>query len=50
MAVLAAFIAIVCNDKKPQSLPETEKILEKRIDSLLSVMTLEEKIGQMSPG
>jgi len=47
MAVLAAIIATACNEKT-SSLQEAEIILEKRMDSLLSVMTLEEKIGQMS--
>ncbi len=48
---ILSFLFVSCgdkNDKKTQMKPTEAEIIESRVDSLLAVMTLDEKIGQMT--
>jgi beta-glucosidase len=47
LILLISFLMFGCHHKQKQSLTKSEEI-EKKVDSVLALMTLEEKIGQMS--
>jgi beta-glucosidase len=46
--ILTAILFTLIGCSKSSSLTEQEKITEQRIDSIMSQMTLEEKVGQMA--
>jgi beta-glucosidase len=48
LLVILAFLALSCCQTQPKKTVDNAAIIEKKIDSLLSKMTIEEKIGQMS--
>lgn len=45
---VGSFLFVSCNKKSDTSFLEKENLISKRVDSVLSLMTLEEKVGQMN--
>ena len=45
---LVCFLFIQCKNHKEQILLSSQNQIDKKVDSLLSIMTLEEKVGQMN--